>query len=755
MRPVPILVFLLAIVAGLVLYFSLESYSGSEGLNGPGEAVAPGAENVDTDLQAHQGSGSGAENTARVEVETQTEPEQPVAALNDLTEIDANELRGVVVDAANTPLAGCTVTFMDEASDKADLPLIERPQVVTGDDGRFSFLDLPPGDQHALMVRHSEIAQVRVSGVLVEDFGASELPPIILRYGKRVRGTVTNQFGLAIEGAQLHLDSRWNPGDPQPSVDRLTAVTDELGEYGILGVADGTRYLTVECEGFGTLTRIQSLIFSDATGPAHKVDFQLQSPAQMAGRVVDDSGNPVGGADVVAVDRSAYFLVPHSRTVTAADGSFEMPRLQGGTYQVLFRAQGYNPGVRTEVATPQQELELVLETHVTFSGVLTVPGGGQLPSQFSLRLRAKSSDSSPSVPREPFQEVRGASAGAFVLSVRKPRGSFVIEVRAEGFAPSYSPLIDNDGGGSVAGIQIALTRGATIRGRLVDSSGAAVHGGRIASRDDTWSDDPMMAALGDFFASEATVAHARSDKMGLFALENLSAATYQVVARSANLHQVSVHSLLVEAQGDLDIGDVVLLEGGNLHGALLDSQSARVVGGTVYLQPKNEGDGTSLRRAKSGVDGEWRIGNIVPGSYSLLGEAPTALDTGNAVFWPDAELGEPLQIASGMDDVRDVVLENWTVPVPAPPKPPTGTLGGTVSTSSGAANVGTHLRIEPVDPDAGLQPQICKSEREGAFVFLSVPPGEYDLLVVDHEESRKRVFIEADSWTLQNLSFDE
>lgn len=757
MRPVPLLIALLALVLGLLFYFNSGSDAELEGLQGPGVEEGRNSNGEAGELQNLKVDESGDQRHSLEGTPAETDEGTTSQTVEAFLE-EPTELRGMVVDPLGAPIEGCRVTFLLSGKgafprgEELSLPLSERPATTTDHEGRFSFRNLPSGERHGLLVHHPDIALLKVEGVLVAGFGVTEEPPIVLRRGKRVRGTVTTFSGVPIAGAALHLDSAWNAQDPQPTVDRLSTTTNAQGEYLLQGIPDGTRFLTARAEGFGTLTQIQSLKFSDETGDQHLVDFRLQGTARMAGRVVDTSGEPLEGVEVVAVDRSAYRQVPHGRDVTKADGSFDVLGLQAGTYQIHYWAPGSHEGVVNDIAIPQEKLELVLEHRITFSGVVVDRETGAGVSSFSLFLRTSDSGDGPSAVAQDGVDFARASGGAFALPVVQPRGNFLIEARAPGYAPTFSAPFTNPGGTAVEGLRIEMERGGSIRGRLVDDQGEPVAGGWIESRDQSWSDDPIIEVLGDYFPSESTVREVRSDRDGVFRLPHLHPGTYRVLAESARFHRIQVESVVVDEGEEVDLGDLVLTTGGRLRGRLFDADSKPVVGGSILLQSDRADEFYPIRRVKSGVDGHWHIDNIVPGDYALIGSPPTLAGESRFLAAAGADSVQRVSVVAGEEEVRDLRLPTWTVPVPKPPKPPTGSVNGNV-VANGSGSVGLPLHLVPVV--AGSRPTyMSKSEREGAFTFLAVLPGEYILSVEGFEGSERTLTVIVDEWTYQLIELE-
>jgi len=69
------------------------------------------------------------------------------------------------------------------------------------------------------------------------------------------------------------------------------------------------------------------------------VDFQLETPGSIAGKVLDTAGQPVKDASLFVRDASGRLLDRFSMTTSAADGTFEYKGLAPGEYVVSARAK--------------------------------------------------------------------------------------------------------------------------------------------------------------------------------------------------------------------------------------------------------------------------------------------------------------------------------------------------------------------------------------------------------------------------------
>lgn len=737
MRPVQVLLTCLVLVAGLAVYFAVDHGEPVEGVPG------------------HQGSRESSEGaqhvleapgvqTERTELETRA-IEEPVVVAEEVQSSSAarNKLTGLVIDTKGEPLADCEVVFFGEGLESTDAPTYR-----TEMDGRFTFTNLPPGDRHSLLVRCPRVLVKVIHGIVVGDFGDFEEAPIVLRQGKHIVGKVESLFGLPIGGARLHLDEAWLPNGPEASVDRITVLTDDYGLYEIHGAPDGKRCLTVEADGFGTMTRIQSLTLSDKTGQKHLVNFVLAGRAKLNGQVINLEGQALLGAEVSVIDRRAYRDVPNDRALTAADGTFSVESIQAGVFELRVSAAGYETLVQRNVQLPLVDTTIMLQASPRIAGQVVRLDTGAAVTEFSLRLREVPNFALNSIARGESQAISGAVEGKFTIPALSPSGTWVLEAQAAGFAPRFSePFMTNDFE-DVSGIQIALARGGSLSGRLVDALGRAVGGARVTTRDNDWSNDAFAAAAGDEQGSLATTRETRSAGDGTFAFTNLSPGVYQILANAENMHQAQRGALVVEEGADQNIGDVVTNSGAHLRGVLYSGDQAPVSAGLVFLKPVGAAKSVPVRRVRSGATGEWQLKDIVPGTYLLSAKAPSD-DRGAFALWP-SNGGDELVLESGVLDTRNLHLEDWGEEGLPAPLPPAGSLQGKVSGPSGEALDACSLELIGIGSSA-LARRMSKSASDGAFSFGGIRPGKYALFATGHDETRVQVTIVADETTNQDL----
>ena len=156
--------------------------------------------------------------------------------------------------------------------------------------------------------------------------------------GVILRGTVVNAAGAELSGAQIKVTSA------DPSQGPWQETTDAAGRFQVTGLPVGLYTLEVSRNGFQTARhtglKLDSLVCSVrlplSPGAAEKL--AVKPFVELRGRVRDAAGDPVPDAQV------EFTGAPFARALallTDADGSFQVPNFQTGSYGVRVTALGF------------------------------------------------------------------------------------------------------------------------------------------------------------------------------------------------------------------------------------------------------------------------------------------------------------------------------------------------------------------------------------------------------------------------------
>jgi len=224
-------------------------------------------------------------------------------------------------------------------------------------------------------------------------------------------------------------------------------------------------------------------------------DKSLPQEKAIRGRVIDEEGNPVPDAIVVAIYRNwrSYprKLVQASRVRSEADGSFVLGPLERKDHVVLAVKQGVGVG-RSDSKMPGAYVEIPLGAGAKLEGRVTARDGGT-PVE-GARIIVKD--------RSYFQETTTDADGKYALwplsaSTDTWQGNEVVVV-ADGFARAERTNLLLKHGGTYE-VDFALDPGQTLRGTVTDATtGQPVAEAVVAEGWESWHKSVEAAEDGTF-----------------------------------------------------------------------------------------------------------------------------------------------------------------------------------------------------------------------------------------------------------------
>lgn len=522
-----------------------------------------------------------------------------------------------VVDASGAPIAGAAVELSvsrlspEIDSDRGSAPIPQR--TTSAADGSFEFQGAQPGGSFQLTLRHEGFAACADFGLRPRQPGLYVVPPYVLNAGEHVSGCVRDEAGQPIANAVVRLHDRAGTWEFERAEDRLHRTTDHAGRYAFGHVSPGGYTLTIHAAGFGRCAPEQIEIEAGiaSTGREHV----LAAAEPLAGRVFDDSGRPVAGARVWARDRQRRSS--NNTVLSDQEGSFTFDALLPGTYYVTTAKPGWLSTRPVECATNSSGNDLRLERGTTVRGRVVDDVTGRPVEEFSIRLRI------------PSEEPTGRPLPGSELAVRHPDGEYELsglqrwgasQLRIEALAPGYARGICAPFTMGLAtvvdGVEVRMRRGATLRGRVLDSEGRPLANAFVSTPYVDRPPDGMECGveITPPRAWRGTQTSAWTDAEGLFRLEHLNPGAYTITMLAQGHAEFLICPPPV-AQGDVDVGDQRLVRGGIVHGRLL-SPTGKPLRGQVHAEwldgePELSVAGTADR------SGAFRVENLRPGRYAI------------------------------------------------------------------------------------------------------------------------------------------
>jgi hypothetical protein len=645
MRPTVVLPLVLAAIAALVFVLFM---------NDDGEPVPPivrQAPEVETPVQqptplapadlaasndpGRTGDGLESADTARQAVE------RGIVTSESASGDHTSKIEVKVVDGSGAPVANAIVSLIAKgaAADLApflaaasgndqglDLGRNRATDGRTDKDGRYVFERVEPNPFYAVDVSHAEFAPKEVRGIALAA-GKVQKVTVTLDLGALVHGYVRDEAGNGVEGARMVLMPLGALNlDPTLQMEMgQVGKSDQNGYYAFPNV-DLVRTNTVSAhkEGFGRAA--QTDLRQEGADRTVEVDFRLVPGLSIRGRIVGPGGQPVEGA---TIDAYGMVAIQNSRGTAKSgpDGSFELKDLVEGPYQVRARAGGWSEVREPRVDAGEQNLLLELQPLGQVDGRVVRASNNTPLSDFRVSIRRVTPGTdhygAPTMPKE----FKGAADGTFSMS-GVPEGLWVLQVDAEGFASALSTSIDVRLGQVVTGLEIRISTGGTLSGRVVNANtGEPIAGARIATQDNGFIDNPLAQLFGSMLARRTTARTAVSDSTGRFALAQLMPGDYQIRIEHNDFTTSIVKDLRVDdSEAPIDFGDFPLREGGAVEGVVYDENGAPLNGATVTLANKETAGLTYTSRTDE--QGRYEIEHVSAGRYDI--HAQRAIEsTGN------------------------------------------------------------------------------------------------------------------------------
>ncbi len=668
---------------------------------------------------------------------------------------------GRVVDLNGAPVARCGVELYRVAFDSVlggGLESVEqstKPQLraaaeVTNEQGEFTLTGIRP---RGMLMLRAGLGTKQPSAVVVQcspkPGQVVELGDVVLHACASIIGKVVDEDGQAIANAKvIGIDlpasiqamvplHRFDPKGallfakgraPVPvvalppwvegfleSLPIPRTVTDGDGAFALHGVPPHVMTLAIVVPGKQALLR-QGL--RPKAGAEMDVgELRVLEGEELWGEVVDSSGEPIVGAQVLAAPTGTFqpFDIAGAPLLTAQDGSFSMTGFPRGRVRVAARR---GPGHRWEVSLPQS---------VDSAKVV-------LPALHSLTL-VLSSDQNRAIEAPVLQLFVGDSAGvadmasfgltqmidvAARVTYAKGRmrvtdlepGRYTARIRDLGHATaSLSFMIEAD---CEQHVSLAARRLLTVR--VCDPQGLPISGAAIFVR----------SGGGGAWSAQVPIRCGKTDSAGLLKTDEVAGGAVHVTASHPEFGRVaeSVSS---------DIEELVLTfaTDGVVEGVILKSGKPSLSGlWTVLLFPPGDSALALPSMAKVDDQGRFRFGNLQPGRYVV--RATDSLDIAispGAIFglFKDSFMKKDFQgkvdvVAGGVAEVR---LE--VGPAKEVEAGPGARLSGAVLVD-GKRRSGVLVACRAVLTSKVV---MMKTNRDGGFSFDHVPVGKHTVTALD------------------------
>lgn len=437
-------------------------------------------------------------------------------------------LSGLVQDEAGKAVAGATVALDGMQFQVSPYEAPDRLTTTTNADGAYSLPHVSPGAR-MLTVKAQGYGTANVPGIEFDDEHADVKRDVVLKPAQSICGKVRGANGQGIAGAKV-LAIGFNSAQQSARCEVLSNDQGEFcldallpGKYNVIAVLRGWRFRAVPM-----------------AADTKNIVIEGQKEADACGTVVDaDTGAPITDFQVrlrVTFEENPVTQpVPESRVVVekAADGAFCIPGVQAtsdGAYLVEASAPGYAPGFSKPFSIETGRSIRGIEVRLGHGGALTgrvVDANGRPVAQARVEthdnewtLDAFTAGLGGDYPTQATSaSTRTDAAGRFTLKNLTPE-VYQITVEAGGFCAYEQKGVQVTFGQANDVGDVRLTRGGSVRGKLVDGAGQGFPNGLVT----------LEALEGDRPRSY----RARTGADGTFVLSNVVPGGYKLVGSNAS-----------------------------------------------------------------------------------------------------------------------------------------------------------------------------------------------------------------------------
>lgn len=592
-------------------------------------------------------------------------------------------ITGVVKDEHGAPLAGVNVSGMTNQENKWH-------NTSTDAAGRFRVAGFGSGGTgFQLNAAKAGYAMPVLNDLTVPQGGLDGIELVMFEEAS-VSGTVVNPKGEPLEGIGI---ASWPlVGGDGPQGQTETAAD---GTFTIERLFPGEHRIVLSNPGgssWSVRNEVERVALESGEQLTGLVIVRVPDGTfQIAGRVVDSEGEPV-----LAANLTIYFPVFRSAH-SDAEGNFTFEELPEGSYTIQTEVyhQGRSRSQRTEgVVAGTTDLTIEMASPAQLAGMVVDALSGEPITQFDLTSDAGKHETISGHQMWQYKPHTDPD-GAFALEGLEP-GDVTVFVRAKGYAQAIHPVEGLAAGESRDGIRIALSKGVTVEGRVLNTSrqpvsGALVYIGSIPEQQ-----------------MRTHMAMDETDSEGLFKLH---------VARGETQTVSAYHTDYAPAETTLPVSgapfvqtEIVLPEGTRVYGKFYRGADAMAGHAVVLLV-----DGVHMGSVTTDDEGTFQFNHVPAGDGEVTVYVPGTNDE-------HRQIGRTFDV-TGIGSVNvDLSIEEGL-----------GILTGQV-TRQGQPTPGLLAELIAVQSSGATLSWSVNLEGDGTYYFDEVPPGNVVLRLVRYEQ---------------------
>ncbi|MGO8959917.1 MAG: carboxypeptidase regulatory-like domain-containing protein [Streptosporangiaceae bacterium] len=553
----------------------------------------------------------------------------------------------------------------------------------------------------------------------------------VLLPAAEISGVVTDTHGHQLAGICLNVNG--------PSSGNSPGATLTDGSYFVNQLSAGTYQLGFST-GCGNSGNYEPYWYNNQTNPslatpikltrgtALTINAQMQPGAAISGTVTDSHGRKLTNICVDVTSASGFAL---GGIAFSEHGAYQVNGLTPGQYLVDFScggSPGYadqwfpntpDAGAASMVSAPVGQttgVNAVLRPAGSIAGVVRGPSGKPLAGVCVSASSTRDYESSTAIFTSPgpitnsrgFYRLAGLGAGRYIVSFyqctsvpRYPEQWFSGQASVASAKP-----VPVRAGATTAGIDATLRPGATVTGRVVNSSGKPV----------------SYVCVTAYNLSTSQFGFASTGKSGSYVMRAVATGSYTLSFAPcglANLVAVYRH-IKVTAPHTYRGVDARLVPGGSASGVVTLAGAAAPVANTCveFIRGNPASPTNPVGFGFTAANGRYLAAGMPPGSYQVYFNDPLC-GLGPNDLAPQWYNDQPTQATAAKVTIN---LDQTTPGIDAALQPD-GAISGTVLGPSSKALSGACATAMPVA--AGSVPIVAVSGKSGAFTLIDLLPGRY------------------------------
>lgn len=417
----------------------------------------------------------------------------------------------------------------------------------------------------------------------------------------------------------------------------------------------------------------------EVTAPAGDVILTIPRPLRIEGKVIEKATNQPVREFSVAVRRYRGFGM-NSQSFVSDEGRFTLENIVENKLDIVVTAPGYAPGTLsniTAVAEGTEPLTVQLERGAKL--VVRVTSEGRAVPDARVQITGATREAA-----SPSRWQVTDAEGVFTFDSLAP-GEYVVQVMKKGFAGARKGAEATIG--KEAQLDIALSRGRELRGRVTDGEGRPVANARVVVRS-----GPSFTASGG--------ARSLTDSEGMFTLEGMLDGLHTIAAEKNGYLPATAQSVDPAKEPMLTL---TLHRGGTLTGRVTGVKDAELAAVGINVSGANT-------RIQGRPDAS--------GNFTITGVPDGRVDVRAAMPGPQMR-----QTASKM-----VEVVNGSAP-PVELEFVSGIMIRGRVTRDGAPVAMGNIAFVPAVRDAGLSPGSAQTRGDGTYDLSLSGTGEYRVMV--------------------------